>query len=400
MRFSSRHPFLGLGPRTGAYAEPAAIRHRGPGAGHLAPQRVELKRLQLKNHRNYAHLDLVPGSGVNIFIGPNGQGKTNLLEAVAMLALSSSPRARKEIELVGPVGPAARIDALVEARGRRLEVSIALQVDGDRARRTIEVDGVRRRGVDLPGNFRVTLFWPDDLGLVKAGPELRRRFLNQMLVQVEPGYARALASLRRVLEQRNSLLKRIAAGDESADAIEVWDQELVIYGGEIARARARAVNELRPEAARSHAEIADGERLEIAYLGPPDNFALAVQKSLGDDLRRGVTTVGPHHDDLVISLGGKEARSYASQGQQRTAVVSLKLAEAELMARRTGERPVLLLDDVLSELDAERRVALLRRVAGEGQVIVTSAESGPFPPELIDAARVWTVNAGRIEACG
>jgi DNA replication and repair protein RecF len=361
---------------------------------------VELKRLQLKNHRNYAHLDLVPGPGINVFIGPNGQGKTNLLEAVAMLALSSSPRARREIELVGPVGPGARIDALVEAHGRRLEVSIALEVDGDRARRTIEVDGVRRRGVDLPGNFRVTLFWPDDLGLVKAGPELRRRFLNQMLVQVEPGYARALAALRRVLEQRNSLLKRIAAGDEGAEAIEVWDQELVTYGGEIARARTKAVNELRPEAARAHAEIADGERLEIAYQGPPDDFALAVQKSLGDDLRRGVTTVGPHHDDLAIALGGREARSYASQGQQRTAVVSLKLAEAELVARRTGERPVLLLDDVLSELDAERRAALLRKVADRGQVIVTSAEAGPFPPDLIDAARVWTVTAGRIEACG
>ena len=361
---------------------------------------MELKRLQLKNHRNYARLDLAPGSGVNIFIGPNGQGKTNLLEAVAMLALSSSPRARKEIELVGPVGPGAKIDALVEAHGRRLEVSIGLQVDGDRARRTIEVDGVRRRGVDLPGSFRVTLFWPDDLGLVKAGPDLRRRFLNQMLVQVEPGYARALSSLRRVLEQRNSLLKRIAAGEEAAEVLDAWNQELVTYGTEIARARARAVEELRPEAARSHAEIADGEELEIAYAGPPDDFALAVQKSLDDDLRRGVTTVGPHHDDLAISLAGREARSYASQGQQRTAVVSLKLAEAELVARRTGERPVLLLDDVLSELDAERRGALLGRVAGQGQVIITSAEAGPFPPDLITEARVWTVSAGRIEACG
>ena len=361
---------------------------------------MELKRLQLKNHRNYAHLDLEPGPGVNIFIGPNGQGKTNLLEAVAMLALSSSPRARKELELVGPVGPAAKIDGLVEAHGRRLEISIALQVEGDRARRTIEVDGVRRRGVDLPGSFRATLFWPDDLGLVKGGPDLRRRFLNQMLVQVEPGYARALAGLRRVLEQRNSLLKRIAAGDEAADVLDVWDDELVKYGTEIAKARARAVDELRPQAARSHAEIAGGEQLEIAYFGPPDDFALAVQKSLGDDLRRGVTTVGPHHDDLAISLTGREARSFASQGQQRTAVVSLKLAEAELVARRTGERPVLLLDDVLSELDAERRGALLARVAGEGQVIITSAEAGPFPPDLMAEARVWTVTAGRIEACG
>ncbi len=361
---------------------------------------MELRRLELRNHRNYRHLELVPGAGVNVFIGPNGQGKTNLLEAVAMLALSSSPRARRDTELVGPLGPGSRIAATVTAHSRDLTISIALDVEGERAKRTIEVDGVRRRGVDLPGHFRVTLFWPDDLGLVKAGPELRRRFLNQMLVQVEPGYARALAALRRVLEQRNSLLKRVAAGEERSDVLAVWDAELVRYGTEIAQARARAVEELRPAAARAHAEIANGERLDIAYEGPPANLAEAVQKSLTDDLRRGVTTIGPHHDDLALDLEGREARSFASQGQQRTAVVSLKLAEAELVAARTGERPVLLLDDVLSELDGERRAALLRRVGDGGQVIITSAEAGPFPPDLISEARVWTVESGRIETCG
>jgi DNA replication and repair protein RecF len=264
----------------------------------------------------------------------------------------------------------------------------------------IEVDGIRRRAFDLPGRFRVTLFWPDDLGLVKAGPELRRRFLNQMLVQVEPGYARALAGLKRVLEQRNSLLKRIAAGDEAGDVLEVWNAELVQLGGEVAAARSAAVLELQPEAARRHAEIASGERLEIRYQGPPDNLAEAVHNSLAEDLRRGSTTVGPHHDDLSVVLDGQEARAYSSQGQQRTAVVSLKLAEAALVARRTGERPVLLLDDVLSELDRERRAALLRHVATEGQVIITAVEAGPFPPELIANSMVWTVTEGTIEGCG
>ncbi len=205
---------------------------------------MRLRSLRLRNHRNYAHLDLVPGPGVNVFIGPNGQGKTNLLEAVAMLALSSSPRARREHELVGPVAPASRIEADVESGAGVREVSIELQVEGERTRRTIEVDGIRRRAVDLPGNFRVTLFWPDDLGLVKSGPELRRRFLNQMLVQVEPGYARALAALRRILEQRNSLLKRIGAGEGGVDTLAAWNQELVTVGGQIAAARERAVREL------------------------------------------------------------------------------------------------------------------------------------------------------------
>jgi len=323
-----------------------------------------------------------------------------LLEAVAMLALSSSPRSRRELELVGPVAPMSRIEAEVESGGITAELAITLTIEGERARRVIEVDGVRRRAFDLPGRFRVTLFWPDDLGLVKAGPELRRRFLNQMLVQVEPGYARALAGLKRVVEQRNSLLKQIAAGEDGGDVLEVWNQELVQLGGEVAAARSAAVLELEPEAARCHAEIADGERLEIRYEGPPQDLAEAVHNSLAEDLRRGSTTVGPHHDDVRVLLEGRDARAYSSQGQQRTAVVSLKLAEAALMARRTGERPVLLLDDVLSELDGERRGALLRQVASAGQVIITSVEAGPFPPELIANSMVWTVTEGRIEACG
>ena len=338
--------------------------------------------------------------GVNVFLGANGQGKTNLLEAVAMLALSASPRARREVELVGPVAAASRIEAEVESAGKRMELIIALNVEGERARRTIEVDGAKRRAVDLPGHFRVTLFWPDDLGLVKAGPEQRRRFLNQLLVQVQPGYARALSGLRRILEQRNSLLKRVAAGEAAEAELEVWDAELVRVGSEVVDARATAVRELAPEAARRHAEIGAGERLEIAYLGPPEDMAAAVYNSLAEDLRRGSTSVGPHRDDVRVLLDGQEARGYGSQGQQRTAVVSLKLAEAELVARRTGERPVLLLDDVLSELDLERRGALLRHVGGGGQVVITSVDVGPFPPALLAGATVWSVEAGTVKPCG
>ena len=361
---------------------------------------MRLRLLRLRNHRNYRQLDLTPGEGVNVFIGSNGQGKTNLLESVAMLALSSSPRARRDHELVGPVGPGSRIEAQVETGGVVRELSIALEVEGERTKRTIEVDGARRRAVDLPGQFRVVLFWPDDLGLVKGGPDLRRRFLNQMLVQVHPGYARALSGLRRVLEQRNNLLKRIAGGEGGEDMLEAWNEELVRVGTEIVDARAKAVLELEPVAARTHGQIAAGERLEIAYEGPPKNLVEAVHNSLAEDLRRGSTSVGPHRDDLSIVLGGQDARSYGSQGQQRTAVVSLKLAEAALIETRAGERPVLLLDDVLSELDGERRAALLNEVAAGGQVIVTSVEAGPFPPDLIARAMVWTVSEGTIDACG
>lgn len=356
--------------------------------------------LELRNYRNYGHLDLEPGPRLNLFLGANGQGKTNLLESVAMLALSASPRARRESDLVGPLAPAARIAAVVETARRRAEVRITIEVDGERARRRIEVDGQARRAVDLPGLFRVTLFWPDDLNLVKAGPEHRRRLLNQLLVQVEPGYARGLSRYTRVLEQRNSLLKQVAAGEQPVSALELWDLELSRLGGELAAARARAVTALADGATAAHAAISGGERLELDYQGPPTDLLEAVEKSRSEDLRRGSTSVGPHRDDILVRLAGRDARSFASQGQQRTAVVSVKLAEAELVAKMTGESPVLLLDDVLSELDGERRRALLERLGEPGQVVITAVEAEPFPASVIGRSRVRCIHSGRVQDCG
>ena len=356
--------------------------------------------LQLRNYRNYSRLDLEPGSRLNVFLGANGEGKTNLLESVAMLALSTSPRARRDSELVGPLAPEARVGALVESGERRAEIRISIHVDGERARRRIEVDGQPRRAVDLPGLFRVTLFWPDDLNLVKAGPEHRRRLLNEMLVQVRTGYARVLSRYSRVLEQRNSLLKQVAMGEQPPSALEVWDLELAKLGGELVEARREAVAELAVSAAAGHEAISGGEVLELRYSGPPDDLLTALQRTRGDDLRRGTTGVGPHRDDVVIRLDGRDARAFASQGQQRTAVVSIKLAEADVVARMTGERPVLLLDDVLSELDARRRGSLLAQLGEPGQVIITSVEADPFPESVIGRSVVRCIERGTVKSCG
>jgi DNA replication and repair protein RecF len=260
------------------------------------------------------------------------------------------------------------------------------------------VDGVARRAVELPGLFRVVLFWPDDLSLAKSGPEHRRRLLNQMLVQIEPGYAGTLARYTRVVEQRNHLLKQIAAREQALDALEVWDLELLSTGAAIVRARAAVVEDLRRRAAQTHARIAPGEMLEVGYVAPPGDLAGALAAARPEDLRRGVTTIGPHRDDLLIALEGRETRAYASQGQQRTAVVSIKLAEARVIESRSGEAPVLLLDDVLSELDAGRRAALLEQLMASGQVIITSVEAEPFPPEVMHRARVSHIEEGRILA--
>ncbi|HEX6548933.1 MAG TPA: DNA replication/repair protein RecF [Candidatus Dormibacteraeota bacterium] len=361
---------------------------------------MRLLSLRLRNYRNYARLDLEPGPQLNVFLGANGQGKTNLLESIAILALSSSPRARRDAELIGPVAAEASIEGVAERAGRRLELQVDYRADGARTRRRIQIGGAARRSVDLPGSLRIALFWPDDLNLVKAGPEYRRRLLNQLLVQVEPGYARTLSSYARVVEQRNALLKQIAQGEAPASGLDVWDQELVELGTHLATARAAAVEQLAERAAAHHAAIAGGERLEVGYQGPPQPLVAAVAESRGLDIRRGTTTCGPHRDDLAIHLDGREARGYASQGQQRTAVVSLKLAEADVIEARTGEAPVLLLDDVLSELDPPRRAALVERLGGGGQVVVTSAETGPLPAAVMAAAEVHCIEQGRLIACG
>jgi len=360
---------------------------------------VLLKHLELRNYRNYARMELDPGPGLNLFLGANGQGKTNLLEAVALLALSASPRAGRDAELIGELASEARVQAQVESGGRLLEIRIDFVLEGNRTRRRIQVDGQPRRALDLPGIFRVTLFWPDDLDLIKAGPEHRRRLLNQLLVQVRPGYARTLARYARTLEQRNRLLKQIALGEQPEEALDVWDLQLVALGEELRTARAEAVASLAPLASAAHSAISGGELLEISYAGTEQGLAQALAVARREDLRRGVSTVGPHRDDVLVVLEGREARAYASQGQQRSAVVSVKLAEAQVIAELTGEAPVLLLDDVLSELDAERRRELLRRLLEPGQVIVTSVEAEPFPPAMVALARVLCIDRGRLLHC-
>ncbi len=361
---------------------------------------MRLVSLSLRNYRNYPRLQIELGSNLNFFLGRNAQGKTNLLESVAVLALSTSPRAHREAELIGADAPEATIDAVVESAGRRLEVAIKLARLGDRTVKTIRVDGVARRAVDLPGEIRATLFWPEDLSLVKAGPDHRRRFLNEMLVQVVPGHGRQLASYRRVLDQRNHLLKRIESGQDGVLSLEIWNEKLVTLAESIVSSRRMAVSELEPLAVRAHESISSGETMTVGYVGPPEDLGEALARATAEDLRRGVTSLGPHRDDLLITIAGTDARSYASQGQQRTAVVSLKLAEAELIESRSGERPILLLDDVLSELDVARRSALLERVGQGGQVIVTSVEADPFPPALMATAAVRCISGGRVEACG
>jgi DNA replication and repair protein RecF len=367
---------------------------------------VHLARLRLFNFRNYAELNLELGAGLNVFVGENAQGKTNLLEGVATLLLTRSPRTSTPAELLRWGADEAAVDAVLERRTLTESLALRLRRVRDagpdqegattlpRVSRTTSRDGHPIAPRDLLGRWPVVLFWPDDLQLVKAGPEARRRLLDVLLAQLDRSAADELVRYRRVLEQRNSLLRRLhATGDDAPDQLHPFDEALVEHGAGVQVARAGLVGELAPLAATAIAEISDGgDELELRYAphygGTGRDRAevmAALRRALAgaraEELARGTTVVGPHRDDLDYVLNGRPARSTASQGQQRSAVLATKLAEVRLVAARTGRLPVLLLDDVLSELDPTRRERLLWALSSPGgapQTLVTCSEESQF----------------------
>lgn len=375
---------------------------------------MQLEALRLVAFRNYGELDLNLPGGVILLVGQNAQGKSNLLEAVYLLATGRSYRGAGDADLVrwGSGGYAAR------GRVGRTYGEVLLEViyHADQRKR-VRVNGTDvRRLSELFGHLTAVIFSPEDLQLVKGGPVHRRRFLDLELAQIDPAYRQDLIDYQQVLVQRNNLLRLGAPAAE----LEVWDEQLVATGARLMAKRARAVKRLWRLAAAAHHQITAGrEELRLGYLAAAGAGATRVAVDLEDEpasrvaafreqlagelsrvrpaeLRRGMTLLGPHRDDLSLHINGAEARAFASQGQQRTAALALKLGELEFMREETGEYPLLLLDDVMSELDEERRRYLLQ-VAGERtQVFVTTTSLQSLPPDQVAAARVFSVSQGKV----
>lgn len=398
---------------------------------------MRLTHLSLTNFRNYARLELGLPDRLTIFQGANAQGKTNLLEAIHLLATARSPRAAAERELInwlaleGPL-PYARLAAELGAGpdAQRLELVLELGRNGGAGgpvvRKQVRINGVARRALDLIGRLRVVLFLPEDVSLVAGGPAERRRYLDIALCQVDPAYCRALAEYGKLLAQRNALLKRLR--DEGGDAgqLTFWDAGLAEQGAFVLIRRAKAVRRLSELAALRHRELTGGgERLRLTYLPSPDparlraahaadadqplDYAEMAAPALAErltaqlraartrDIGAGTSLAGPHRDDMAFLVEGRDLRAYGSRGQQRTGALALKLAEVKLMCEETGESPLLLLDDVMSELDAVRRRALLDALADVEQALVTTTDWADFTPELLQAARRLHVAGGRIK---
>lgn len=403
---------------------------------------MHLNRLALSNYRNFARLEMdIPG-GPLLLVGNNAQGKTSLLEAVYYLATFTSFHASSDRQLVSFTMEAeplavARIVGEFERTGpvagaqpvrHRLEVRIIRDgVNGaPRMRKEILLDGVARRAGEAIGAFNAVLFLPQMLSTIEGGPEERRRYLNLALGQVWPQYAQNLSDYQRALAQRNALLKLIGERGGDPGQLDYWDEQVARIGSRLIYARIQAVAELERLARRIHHELTRGRevlRLDyqpafnpLAASRQPDRLPLdvpvdrsrltvemiandfleALKRARPEEVARGMTTLGPHRDELRFLGNAIDLGIYGSRGQGRTAVLSLKLAEVAWMKEKSGTWPVLLLDEVLAELDPARRLDLLSRLLESEQALLTTTDLDLFSPEFVQHARLWHVDAGQV----
>ena len=331
--------------------------------------------LWLRQFRNYASLEFKPCAGTTVLYGANGSGKTNLLEAMHLLSLGRSHRTQTDREMIATGAPAALVHGETERMDGKHDVEIRLYSEERPLKRVLLFGKATPRIGDMMGHATCVMFGPEDLRIVRDGPAARRRFVDMQLSQIRPGYLRALKLYTKALDNRNALLKtqRAHPSADFAAQLESWDEQLAQSAAMVVEARRWFLRELARAASAQYAAIADDatETFELRYTGhlatvsePITQMLAGLRRTRAEDLQRGYTTYGPHRDDVAMLLRNKELRAYGSQGQVRTAVLSMKLGEIGLIQAEMGDPPALLLDDVFSELDARRRGALLESASG------------------------------------
>ncbi|MDA0769257.1 MAG: DNA replication/repair protein RecF [Chloroflexi bacterium] len=392
--------------------------------------------MSLLNFRNYEHLELDLKPGMVLFQGDNGQGKSNLLEAIYMLAVAKSPRASSDRELVKrqlvDEETYSRVAAIVERGIEHGGGPLKLQMDfsstpiptededdnlgsigGISVQKYIRINGVPRRASTLVGQLNAVMFSAEDLELVYGPPSVRRRYMDILISQLDQNYLRALQRYQRVITQRNSLLKAIREGRSAEGELAFWDEQLVSEGEYIIGQRRACIQQLSEMAGPIQRGLSgNGESMEIIYqpnvsLGNGDDeggIAESMHRSLLERRRRelaqGVTVTGPHRDDLIMLLDGMDVGAYASRGQSRTVVLAMKLAEAGYLKERRGQEPILLLDDVLSELDVRRREHVLDQASQYQQSFLTTAEVDSIDAAHLSGMNRFAVKSGHAEPMG
>jgi DNA replication and repair protein RecF len=365
-----------------------------------------LKNIYLRSFRNYREQKVDFDARKTILVGDNAQGKSNLLEAVELLSTLKSHRSSRDRELVLEGETSGYIIANLERRYTCVELSLILR---DRGSRTVALDKqTLRRHLDFLGTLNTVSFSSLDLELVRGGPEYRRHWIDNLLIQLEPVYLHILQQYERILKQRNALLKASEIKPIDTKELQLWDEQLATEGSRVTRRRARVLNRLSPIAQNIHANISGKtETLAIEYT-PNINFINEDPESVRQaflqqiahrrlvEQHQGKTIVGPHRDEIEFSIDGTLARYYGSQGQQRTLVLALKLAELKLIEEVIGEPPLLLLDDVLAELDLKRQNQLLETIQDRFQTLITTTHIGSFDSQWLKSSQILSVDAGKI----
>ncbi len=355
-----------------------------------------IEALDLQNYRNYELLGMKFSPETNILYGDNAQGKTNILEAIYVAGTTKSHRASKDREIIAFDSDEAHIKMLVRKNNISRRIDMHLKKNKTKG---VAIDGIPiKRAVDLLGIINIVFFSPEDLNIIKSGPAERRRFMDMELCQLDKIYVHNLVNYNKALLQRNKLLKDISFIPSLADTLDVWDEQLVSYGNELIRIRRDFVNNLNSIIYDIHGRLSGNkEQLKLIYepIVTEEEFMSRLLSSREKDIRQKTTVYGPHRDDLSFMLGDMDVRKYGSQGQQRTCALSLKLSEIELVKLLTGDTPVLLLDDVFSELDANRQNYLLDSISNV-QTIVTCTGLDEFINYRFHLDKVFYVMNGHV----
>ena len=385
-----------------------------------------LDSLSLTNFRNYVSLELPLGPGTFILWGDNAQGKSNLLEAVYLLATTKSARASNDRELIGwgamddPL-PAARVTGELSREGERTRLDVGLVAERMEGaveisyslRKQTRVNGVPRRASDVVGTLNAVMFDPQDVDLVTGPPSSRRRYLDVTISQMNRDYLKALQRYARVLTQRNHLLRAIREGASQSSQLRVWNQPLIEEAVNIHVGRRRMLDETSKASTVIYGELTESDESfslkylpnprELSEIGDEDEAAVGevirsrLEAMVDREIGQGVTVVGPHRDDVQFEVRGRDAGLYGSRGQQRTVVAALKLAEVSLLETNTGEGPILLLDDILSELDETRRRRVVDTVLGSEQAILTTTDLDRIDDGVRSRAKLIKVEGGRLD---
>lgn len=357
-----------------------------------------IKRLQMLNYRNYNVLDISLGPHVNVFMGDNAQGKTNILEGIYYCAFARSHRTSKDRELINWNADNALLSVSVGRERLDKRIDISILKDGKKA---IQINKIKIKKIgELFGNFNVVMFSPEDLKIIKDSPGVRRKFIDMELCQLNPKYYYNLVQYNKVLNERNSILRN---KNISKDILDVYDMQLAEFGYNIIIDRLEYIKKLNKYSEKIHSDITSGkEKIEFKYTSTikdlkniKESFYSLLEKNRARDCERGITSIGPHRDDFVVLINDIDTKSYGSQGQQRTAVLTIKFASLKIIKELTGEHPVLLLDDVLSELDFSRKRYILSTI-GDIQTIITCTGIEDLYEYLDDKSKVFKVKDGEI----